>query len=78
VMASRGSALSQWPFSDSGEMTVQRRRYNSFRNAMDLRDRVQVKIVRRRLKLSNDELAEIVRKAGNSIAAISKEAKVIR
>lgn len=54
----------------------QRKTY--FRNALDLRDRVQVRIVRRRLKLSGSELDGIVRKAGNSIAAISKEAAVSR
>jgi len=45
-----------------------------FRNALDLRDKVQVRILRRRLKLSTPELGSIVRKSGNSIAAITKEA----
>jgi hypothetical protein len=36
---------------------------------------VQVRVIRRRLKLSNEQLASIARKAGNSIAAISKEAR---
>jgi uncharacterized protein DUF3606 len=44
-----------------------------FRNALDLRDKVQVKIVRKRLKLSEQQFADIVRKSGNSIAAITKE-----
>lgn len=49
-----------------------------FRNALDLRDRVQVRIVRRRLKLSNGELDAIVRKSGNALAAINKEAVAAR
>jgi len=34
-----------------------------FRNALDLRDKVQVRVLRRRLKLSDRELNGIVRKA---------------
>ena len=45
-----------------------------FRNSLDLSSKVQVKILRRRLKLSNDEFAAVVRKSGNSISAITKEA----
>jgi hypothetical protein len=45
-----------------------------FRNSLDMSSKVQVKILRRRLKLSNVELAAIVRKTGNSISAIAKEA----
>ena len=46
-----------------------------FRNALDLRDKVQVRVLRRRHKLSDPELNSIVivRKAGNSLAAITKE-----
>lgn len=55
-------------------MNMNRRKPTYFRNALDLRDRVQVKIVRKRLKLSEDELSAIVRKTGNSLTAISKEA----
>jgi hypothetical protein len=47
-----------------------------FRNSVDLRDKVQVKILRRRLKLSDGQFASIVQKSGNSIAAIAKEAAV--
>jgi Protein of unknown function (DUF3606) len=47
-----------------------------FRNSVDLRDRVQVKILRKRLKLSDVQFASIVQKSGNSIAAIAKEAAV--
>jgi Protein of unknown function (DUF3606) len=57
---------------------MQRRKPSYFRNALDLKDRVQVRVLRRRLKLSNGELEGIVRKAGNSIAGISKEAAIAR
>ncbi len=50
------------------------RRRNLSRNALDVRDRVQVKIVRKRLKLTDAQFADIIRKTGNSITAISKEA----
>jgi uncharacterized protein DUF3606 len=54
---------------------ITRRRTNDLtRNSLDVRDRVQVRIVRKRLKLSDAQLADIVRKAGNSISAINKEA----
>jgi hypothetical protein len=45
-----------------------------FRNSLDLRDKVQVKVLRKRLKLSDDQFAAIVRKSGTSISAITKEA----
>jgi hypothetical protein len=35
---------------------------------------VQVKVVRKRLKLTDAQLTDIIRKSGNSISAISKEA----
>ena len=57
---------------------MQRRKTAYFRNALDLKDRVQVRIIRRRLKLSTGELDGIVRKAGNSITAINKEATTTR
>jgi hypothetical protein len=47
-----------------------------FRNSVDLRDKVQVKVLRRRLKLSDEQFASVIRKSGNSIAAITKEATV--
>jgi hypothetical protein len=53
--------------------TMKRPKPTYFRNALDLRDKVQVKIVRKRLKLSEQQFADIVRKSGNSIAAITKE-----
>jgi hypothetical protein len=52
-------------------MLRQNRKY--FRNRLDLSDRVQVKVVRRRLRLSEADLNAVVQKVGNSIAGISKE-----
>ena len=50
------------------------RRRNLSRNCLDVRDRVQVKVVRKRLKLTDAQLADIIRTTGHSISAISKEA----
>ncbi|AWM00869.1 DUF3606 domain-containing protein [Bradyrhizobium amphicarpaeae] len=44
------------------------------RNKLDLTDRAQTRLVRKRLSLSDAELAAIVERTGNSISAISKEA----
>jgi len=49
-----------------------------FRNALDLRDKVQVRVVRRRLKLSAPELGNIVSKSGSALVAITKEADATR
>jgi uncharacterized protein DUF3606 len=53
---------------------MHRRQFTGARNKLDLNDRVQVRIVRKRLKISNQELSSLVRTAGNSIAAVNKEA----
>ena len=53
---------------------MSKRKPTYFRNSLDLRDKVQVKVLRKRLKLSEEQLATIVRKSGNSISAITKEA----
>jgi Protein of unknown function (DUF3606) len=55
-----------------------RRRPTFFRNSLDLRDRVQVKVLRKRLKLSNEQFTSVVRKSGSSISAITKEAATLR
>lgn len=55
-------------------MITRRRNFGTSRNCLNLRDHVQVRVIRRRLKISDEQLASIVRKSGNSIAAISKEA----
>jgi DNA-binding XRE family transcriptional regulator len=51
-----------------------RRKAAYFRNSLDLRDKVQVKVLRKRLRLSEAQFADTIRKSGNSIAAITKEA----
>jgi Protein of unknown function (DUF3606) len=51
-----------------------KRKPTYFRNSLDLRDKVQVKVLRKRLKLSDQQFTDIVRKSGNSISAITKEA----
>ena len=61
-----------YPFTASKPMN--RRKPTYFRNSLDLTDGVQVKLLRKRLKLSDAQLAGIIRKSGNSISAIAKEA----
>ncbi len=51
-----------------------RRHAKGARNRLDLNDRVQVRIVRKRLKISDQQLNSVVQTVGNSIAAITKEA----
>lgn len=53
---------------------MNRRKPTYFRNSLDLRDKVQVKVLRKRLKLTDEQFASILQKSGNSIAAITKEA----
>jgi Protein of unknown function (DUF3606) len=53
---------------------MNRRKPTYFRNSLDLRDKVQVKVLRKRLKLSDEQFTNVVRKSGNSISAITKEA----
>jgi uncharacterized protein DUF3606 len=55
-----------------------RRRSTYFRNSLDMRDKVQVKVLRKRLKLSGEQFTSIVRKSGSSISAITKEAATLR
>jgi len=55
-----------------------RRKVAYSRNTLDLKDKVQVRVLRRRLKLSEAQFADTVRKSGNSIAAIVKEATTPR
>jgi len=49
-----------------------------FRNRLDLSDHVQVRVVKRRLRLTESELSKLVDRIGNSISAISKEAALRR
>ena len=44
------------------------------RNKLDLTDRVQTRLIRKRLGLSDVELTAIVGRIGSSISAVSKEA----
>jgi Protein of unknown function (DUF3606) len=50
------------------------RRQAYFRNSIDLWNKVEVRTLRKRLKLSQRQFESVVSKAGNSISAISKEA----
>jgi DNA-binding transcriptional regulator YiaG len=50
---------------------MNRRKPAYFRNSLDLRDKVQVKVLRKRLKLSDKQFASVVGKSGNSISAIT-------
>jgi len=43
------------------------------RNKIDLADPSQIRILKKRLGISADELQHVVEKVGNSIAAVSKE-----
>ena len=52
---------------------MRRLKPQSIRNQLDLADARQVRSVKKRLRLSEGELNEIVSRIGNSIAAISKE-----
>jgi DNA polymerase III delta subunit len=44
-----------------------------FRNRLDLTDHVQVRVLRKRLRISEAELTQMASKLGNSISAINKE-----
>ena len=49
-----------------------------FRNSLNLRDKVQVKILRKRLKLTDEQFSSVLRKSGISISAIVKEAATLK
>ena len=49
------------------------RKAKPLRNKLDLTDARQVRLVKKRLRLTETELTQIVERIGNSIAAISKE-----
>ena len=44
---------------------MHRRQFSGARNKLDLNDRVQVRILRKRLKVSHEQLAGLVRTAGD-------------
>jgi hypothetical protein len=52
---------------------MRRPKVQSTRNKLDMTDHIQVRIVTKRLKLSEGELTKMVGRIGNSIAALSKE-----
>jgi hypothetical protein len=56
-------------------LTAKRR---PIRNLIDLADAKQVRTLTRRLKISEDELRQIVEKSGRSIAIITKEVELQR
>jgi hypothetical protein len=62
----------------TGVFAMRRPKPQPIRNKLDLADRTQVRLVRKRLGLSDAELTSIVERIGNSIAAISKEAALQR
>jgi len=49
-----------------------------FRNSLNLKDKVQVKILRKRLKLTDEQFSSVLRKSGISISAIAKEAATLK
>ena len=57
---------------------MHRRKSQPIRNKLDLTDKSQVRLLKKRLRLSSAELTRIVDKTGNSIAAIAKEAALQR
>jgi hypothetical protein len=67
-------SLERWLQFYTGVFAMRRSKPQPIRNKLDLADRTQVRLVRKRLGLSDAELTGIVERIGNSIAAISKEA----
>ena len=57
---------------------MRRRKAQPLRNKLDLSDAKQVRLVKKRFRLSEAELTQIVGKIGNSIGAISKEVALQR
>lgn len=72
----RLAAISSIPSSRKKHMNRHKPAY--FRNSLDLRDKVQVRVLRKRLKLSDEQFTSVVRKSGSSITAITKEASTLK
>jgi hypothetical protein len=53
--------------------TMRHAKPQPIRNKIDLADPSQIRILRRRLSISADDLQRVVAKVGNSIAAVCKE-----
>jgi hypothetical protein len=71
-------SLAQLLPSQTGVAAMRRAKPQPSRNKLDLNDRKQVRLVRKRLGLSDAELSAIVGRIGNSISAISKQAALQR
>ena len=50
---------------------MRRKKSQPIRNKLDLTDKTQVRLLKKRLRLSESELTRIIDKTGNSIAAIA-------
>lgn len=48
------------------------------RNKIDLSNANELRVLKKRLRISNDELRRIIAKVGNSIVAVSKEVELER
>ncbi|MET3996525.1 putative Zn-dependent protease [Bradyrhizobium sp. S3.9.2] len=57
---------------------MRRSKLQPIRNKIDLADRIQMRLIKKRLKLSDAELTAIVGRIGNSLSATSKEAALQR
>jgi uncharacterized protein DUF3606 len=53
-------------------------KYRPLRNQIDLANAKQIRVLTKRLKISEVDLRRIAEKAGNSIAAITKEVGIER
>jgi hypothetical protein len=56
-----------------GDSDMRCAKHPPMRNKIDPADTAQVRILKRRLGISGDDLLRVVEKAGNSIAAVTKE-----
>jgi uncharacterized protein DUF3606 len=54
---------------------MQRRYVAGMRNRLGLTNCVEVRIIRKRLKVTHEQLASLVRTAGNSIATVNRGAR---
>jgi Protein of unknown function (DUF3606) len=62
----------------TGESYMRRIKPAPIRNKIDLADPRQVRLLKKRLGISDDDLQRLVGKVGNSIAAVSKEAELAK
>lgn len=75
----RGPALvEEWLPVRKGCRAMRQQKVRPIRNTVNLADTKQVRAIRRRFGVSEEELARIVSKIGNSIAAIGKEVALQR